>query len=77
MSANNRVKVLQIQLLYNVYAPDLAEQFLLGLPAPGFSVTTVFLRGQPQESEPESKAGRTVYFDFTLLQLKGLRRLRY
>jgi hypothetical protein len=77
MSAQNKVKVLQIQLRYNVSASDLAEQILLGLPASGFSVTTAFLRGQPQESEPESRAGRSVYFDFTFFQLKGLLRPRY
>jgi hypothetical protein len=44
MSAQNKVKVLQIQLRYNVSASDLAEQILLGLPASGFSVTTAFFQ---------------------------------
>jgi glycosyltransferase involved in cell wall biosynthesis len=74
VNVRDKIKVLQIQLRYNVSASDLAEQILLGLPASGFSVTTAFLRGQPQEGEPESRAERSVYFDFSPVQLKGLRR---
>lgn len=70
----DRIKILQIQLRYNVAASDLAEQILLGLPASGFSTTTAFLRGRPGAGEPESAAERSVYFDFSPGQLKGLRR---
>lgn len=70
----DRIKILQIQLRYNVAASDLAEQILLGLPVSGFSTTTAFLRGKPQAGEPESAAERSVYFDFSPGQLKGLRR---
>lgn len=69
-----RIKILQLQLRYNVAASDLAEQILLGLPVSGFSTTTAFLRGKPEAGEPDSAAERSVYFDFSPGQLKGLRR---
>ncbi|WP_185267786.1 glycosyltransferase [Halopseudomonas xiamenensis] len=70
----NRVKVLQIQLRYNVNASDLAEQVIAGLPTDYFGVTTLFLRGKPGPDEPVSAAERSVYFDLDKSDLKGLKR---
>jgi glycosyltransferase involved in cell wall biosynthesis len=69
-----RIRVLQIQLRYNVNASDLAEQLIMGLPDSDYEVTTVFLRGKPGPGEPESKAAHSVYFDCKPQDLKGIRR---
>lgn len=71
---NKRIKVLQIQLRYNVSASDLAEQLIMGLPDASHEVTTLFLRGIPGPGEPESKAARSVYFGCKPGDLKGIRR---
>lgn len=71
---SNGNKVLQIQLRYNVNESDLAEQVVLGLMDQGFDVTTLFLRGKPDEGMPVSKANRSFYFDCRPRDLKGLRR---
>lgn len=70
---DNSVKVLQIQLRYNVNASDLAEQVISGLPE-SYEVTSLFLRGAPAAGEPESKAAHSVYFECKREDLKGLRR---
>lgn len=71
---SNGKKVLQIQLRYNVNESDLAEQIVLGLRDQGFDVTTLFLRGKPDEGMPVSRAQRSFYFDCSPRDLKGLRR---
>lgn len=71
---SNRLKVLQIQLRYNVNASDLAEQVIAGLPTGRYGVTTLFLRGKPGPGEPVSAAERSVYFDLDKSDLKGLKR---
>ena len=71
-----RVKVLQLQVRFNVNASDLAEQIIQGLPADRFDVTTAFLRGHPEAKDTESCAPRSVYFDFKQAELKGLKRFR-
>ncbi|MGE8496592.1 MAG: glycosyltransferase [Pseudomonas sp.] len=70
---SRKIKVLQMQNRYNVNASDLAEQVIQGLPADRFEVTTVFLRGQPGPGEPESRAARSLYLNFSQSDLKGLR----
>lgn len=69
----SKIKVLQVQNRYNVNASDLAEQIIQGLPAERYEVTTLFLRGRPKPGEPESRAGRSVYFDLNKAATKGLR----
>ncbi|CAD5107049.1 glycosyltransferase [Zestomonas carbonaria] len=70
---SRKIKVLQLQNRYNVNASDLAEQVIQGLPVDRFEVTTAFLRDRPQPGGPESRAPRSVYFDFRQSDLKGLR----
>lgn len=70
---SRKIKVLQMQNRYNVNASDLAEQVIQGLPTERFEVTTVFLRGRPGPGEPESRAARSIYMDFSQSDLKGLR----
>lgn len=67
------LKVLQLQNRYNVSASDLAEQIIEGLPANQYEVTTAFLRGRPGAGEPESRAARSIYFDFDRGATSGLR----
>ena len=71
-----KIKVLQLQPDYNVKAhdfADLAEQIVKALPPERYEVVAAFLRGKPQQGEPVSRAGRSVYFEFSDKQLKGLR----
>jgi len=73
---SKRYKVLQLQPDYNVKAhdfADLAEQIVKCLPAERFDVVSAFLRGQPGPGEPVSRAQRSVYFEFSDAQLKGMR----
>jgi glycosyltransferase involved in cell wall biosynthesis len=73
---NRRIKVLQLQPDYNVKAhdfADLAEQIVKALPAERYEIVAAFLRGKPQQGEPVSRADRSVYFEFSDAQLKGLR----
>lgn len=71
-----RIKVLQLQPDYNVKAhsfADLAEQIVLSLPSDRYEVVSAFLKGRPADGEPVSRAGRSVYFEFSDAQLKGAR----
>lgn len=71
-----RIKVMQIHPDYNIKAydfADLGEQTLKALPADRFETVTAFLRGRPLAGQPVSRADRSVYFEFTEAQLKGLR----
>lgn len=70
---SRKVKVLQLQYRYNVSASDLAEQVIIGLPDEYYDVTTAFLCGRPEKGEPESRASRSVYFNFRKSSLVGLR----
>lgn len=73
---SKRVKVLQLQPDYNVKAhdfADLAEQIVKALPGDCYEVVAAFLRGKPGPGEPVSRADRSVYFEFSDKQLKGLR----
>lgn len=67
-------KILQIQLRYNVNESDLAEQVVAALVAHDVNVTTLFLRGRPDEGMPVSKAQRSCYFNCRPADLKGFRR---
>ncbi|WP_313952390.1 glycosyltransferase [Accumulibacter sp.] len=72
----SRIKVLQLQPDYNVKVhdfADLAEQIVKALPVERYEVLAAFLRGKPQPGEPASRADRSVYFEFSDRQLKGLR----
>jgi glycosyltransferase involved in cell wall biosynthesis len=71
-----KIKVLQLQVRFNVNASDLAEQIIQGLPADRYEVTTAFLRGRPGPKDSESRAAHSVYFDFKQSELKGLKRFR-
>nr|WP_306801362.1 glycosyltransferase [Endozoicomonas sp. ONNA1] len=53
---------------------DLAEQIIKALPADQYEITTAFLKGKPEAGQPVSAAGKSVYFDFSSKQLKGIRR---
>lgn len=71
-----RIKILQLQPDYNVKAhdfADLAEQIVKALPNERYEVIAAFLRGKPEPGEPVSRADRSVYFEFSDKQLKGLR----
>ncbi|WXL25246.1 glycosyltransferase [Ectopseudomonas mendocina] len=71
-----RTKVLQLQPDYNVKThdfADLAEQIIKALPGDRYETVAAFLRGKPGPSEPVSKADRSVYFEFSDKQLKGMR----
>lgn len=71
-----RIKVLQLQPDYNVKQhdfADLAEQIILAMPADKYETVSAFLSGTASEGQPESRAERSVYFDFSSRQLKGLR----
>ena len=71
-----RIKVLQLQPDYNVKAhdfADLAEQVVQALLVEHYEVVSAFLGGHPQGGQPESVAERSVYFDFSDGQLKGMR----
>lgn len=73
---STRVKVLQLQPDYNVKAhdfADLAEQIVKALPNERYELVAAFLRGKPGAGEPISRADRSVYFEFSDKQLKGLR----
>lgn len=71
-----RVKVLQLQPDYNVKShdfADLAEQIVKALPSERYETVAAFLRGEPGVGQPVSRADRSVYFNFTDRQLKGMR----
>lgn len=71
-----RVKVLQLQTDYNVKEhdfADLAEQIVMALPSDRYEVTSGFLRGKPKPGQPVSKAEKSVYFEFSTKNLRGLR----
>lgn len=70
---SRKIKVLQLQQHYNVSASDLAEQVIQGLPSERFEVTAAFLRGKPEEGESESRAFRSIYFEFSKASLGGVR----
>lgn len=72
----DRIKVLQLQLYFNVNISDLAEQIVQALPANRFAVTTAFLSGRPEHQDAESCASRSIYFNFKKTDLKGLKRFR-
>ncbi|MDF2073757.1 glycosyltransferase family 4 protein [Pseudomonas mendocina] len=71
-----RVKVLQLHPDYNIKTQDFAdlgEQIFHGLPSERFETVNAFLRGRPTAGQPESRAERSVYFEFSDAQLKGMR----
>ena len=73
---NRRIKILQLQPDYNVKRndfADLAEQIVLALEPGRFEVVSAFLCGRPGADEPTSRAERSVYFEFSDSQLKGMR----
>ena len=72
----HKIKVLQLQLRFNVNISDLAEQIIQGLPADRFEVTTAFLSGKPESQDMISCAPHSIYFDFKKADLKGLKRFR-
>lgn len=71
-----KIKVLQLHPDYNIRKTDisdLGEQVFKSLPADRFETVTAFFSGRPNERQPESIANRSVYFQFSSSQLKGLR----
>lgn len=73
---SRRIKILQLQLDYNVKRhdfADLAEQIVLSFDRDRYEFVSAFLCGRPQADEPASRAERSVYFDLTDGQLKGTR----
>lgn len=71
-----RIKVLQLHPDYNIKAhdfADLGEQIFKALPNDRYETVNAFLRGRPAPGAPESRANRSVYFEFSDAQLKGLR----
>lgn len=72
----SRVKVLQLHPDYNIKEndfADLGEQIFKALPPDRYETVNAFLRGRPAAGAPESRAHRSVYFEFGDRQLKGLR----
>ncbi|CDZ94644.1 glycosyl transferase [Pseudomonas saudiphocaensis] len=71
-----RIKVLQLHPDYNIKAhdfADLGEQIFKALPDDRYETVNAFLRGRPAPGAPESRAHRSVYFELSDAQLKGLR----
>lgn len=71
-----KVKVLQLQLAYKVKAQaaaDLAEQIVIALPPDRYEVVSAYLSGKPEAGQPISQASRSVYFELSDGQTKGLR----
>ncbi len=71
-----RIKVLQLHPDYNIKThdfADLGEQIFKALPDDRYETVNAFLRGRPTPGAPESRANRSVYFEFSDAQLKGLR----
>ncbi|WP_341780503.1 glycosyltransferase [Ectopseudomonas mendocina] len=71
-----RVKVLQLQPDYNVKAhdfADLAEQVVKAFPVERYEVVSAYLGGRPHDRQPASVAERSVYFNLSGTQLKGMR----
>jgi len=71
-----RIKVLQLHPDYNIKAhdfADLGEQIFKALPDDRYETVNAFLRGCPAPGAPESRAHRSVYFELSDAQLKGLR----
>lgn len=71
-----RIKVLQLHPDYNIKAhdfADLGEQIFKALPDDRYETVNAFLRGRPASGAPESRANRSVYFEFSDAQLKGPR----
>lgn len=72
----NKIKVLQLHPKYNIKKidiSDLGEQIFKGLPQERYTTVSGFFSGRPLKGEAVSCADRSVYFDFTDKQLKGLR----
>lgn len=70
------IKVLQLHPDYNIKAhdfADLGEQIFKALPDDRYETVNAFLRGRPAPGAPESRAHRSVYFELSDAQLKGLR----
>ncbi|WP_211828584.1 glycosyltransferase [Kistimonas asteriae] len=70
----SKLRILQIQNNFNVNESDLAEQIIKGLDGDRFDITTAFLKKKPREGDQLSAAHRSVYFDFSSKQLKGMQR---
>ncbi|WP_276488268.1 glycosyltransferase [Ectopseudomonas mendocina] len=71
-----RIKVLQLHPDYNIKThdfADLGEQIFHALPSERFESVNAFLRGRPSAGQPESRAERSIYFEFSDAQLKGMR----
>ena len=71
-----RIKVLQLQLHFNIGISSLADQVIQGLPADRFEVTNAFLSGQPGPEDNENTAVKSICFNFEKSELKGWRRLK-
>ena len=70
----SKLRILQLQNNFNVNESDLAEQIIKGLDGERFDITTAFLKKKPSPGDQLSAADRSVYFDFSSKQLKGLQR---
>ena len=70
---SRKIKVLQLQNFYNVSTSDLAEQIVRSLDPARYEVVSAYLSRKPQEGQKLSEASRSVYFEFSDAELKGLR----
>ncbi|GAA4652473.1 glycosyltransferase [Kistimonas scapharcae] len=70
----SKLRILQIQNNFNVNESDLAEQIIKGLDRDHVDITTAFLKKKPRPDDQVSAADKSVYFDFSSKQLKGLQR---
>jgi glycosyltransferase involved in cell wall biosynthesis len=71
----SRLKLLQLLPRYDNQdsVAELGERILQGLPAERFDVVNAFLQGHPASAEPPAAGRRSVFFDFSDRQMKGLR----
>lgn len=71
-----KIKILQLHPKYNIKKSDisdLGEQIFKALPQEEYITVNGFLSGKPVGGEPISCADKSIYFEFTNKQLKGLR----
>lgn len=69
-----KLRILQVQNNFNIGESDLSEEIIKGLEGEKFEITTAFLKKRPKEGDLLSAANKSVYFDFSGSQLKGIRR---
>ena len=74
--SHRRIKILQLQPECHDRShdpADLAEQIVAAFPKDRHEITSAFLQGKPEPSQPASCAEKTHYFDLPESAFKGLR----